>query len=560
MALRRHILLSVALISLLLLPTAARGQNPVFLGLYQWGDNDNLASTIAGFEEFDVWLAPTGRRIALGADFLNIEYNPAIAVPQNLGAAAWDKGRIPFVKLLSLSTAAEIANGAIDPVISAWGQSFALWSQGGKKRAFIAPLPEMNGEWIPYYCGVARSANNCNAATVVQAYRRIRNGIRAELQKANVPQNAISWVFAPNGWSLSGDEFENFYPGHDEVDVVAFSSYNWGSCPLWHVWETFETAFESYLYRMRAMAPGKPIFISEMAVIDNISQPMGDRNEWLRDSYTRLGAFPALRGIVYFNLVLSTNPSLPNCPDPDFRVHIPGTAQWHGFKDAVGDPQSRFGYWAPGSAEVSNIVFAPTVPHVHPDVHPIHPFAREAGEVDYSPWIHTLAAKGVLAPCSPNAALFCPTDNVSRVQMALFLERGIRGGGYTPPPATGLVFTDVPLGYPSAAWIEQLRRDAITGGCAASPPMYCPDAGVTRGDMAIFLLRAKYGASYVPPPVPGGTVFTDVPRGAYYEPWVAKLAADGITGGCGVGLYCPDANVLRQQMAVFLVRAFGLVP
>jgi hypothetical protein len=33
---------------------------------------------------------------------------------------------------------------------------------------------------------------------------------------------------------------------------------------------------------------------------------MGDRNQWLRDTYTRLAAFPALRGIVYFNLVLPT--------------------------------------------------------------------------------------------------------------------------------------------------------------------------------------------------------------------------------------------------------------
>lgn len=548
MTLRRHVLLSLALISLLLLPTAARGENPVFLGLYQWGDWDNLASTIATAEEFDAWIAP--HRIALGGDFLNLEQDPVLAVPQHLGAAAWDKGRIPFVKLLSFRTAAEIANGVIDPAIAKWGRSFALWSQGGQKRAFLAPLPEMNGNWIPYYA---------DGGTVIRAWLRIRNIIAAELQAANVPLNAISWVFAPNGWSLPGDEFEHFYPGHDHVDVVAFSGYNWGGCPLWQKWETFDDVFAPYLPRMRAMAPGKPIFIAETAVIDQPFQPMGDRNQWLRDAYTRLAAFPALRGIVYFNLVLSNQANLPNCPNPDFRAHVPGTNNWHGLKDALADPFSRFGYWAPGSAEVTNIVFAPTVPHVFDDVNPIHPFALEDGEVDYSPWIHTLAAEGVLAECSPNAALFCPTDNVSRVQMAVFLERGIRGGGYTPPPATGLVFADVPSGYPSGAWIEQLSRDRITGGCATSPPMYCPDAGVTRGEMAVFLLRAKYGAGYVPPPATG-IVFTDVPATAWYAPWVEKLAAEGITGGCGSGQYCPGASVLRQQMAVFLVRAFGLAP
>ena len=36
------------------------------------------------------------------------------------------------------------------------------------------------------------------------------------------------------------------------------------------------------------------------------------------------------------------------------------------------------------------------------------------------------------------------------------------------------------------------------------------------------------------------------------------LAAEGITAGCGGGDYCPDAPVNRDQMAVFLVRTFGL--
>jgi len=40
--------------------------------------------------------------------------------------------------------------------------------------------------------------------------------------------------------------------------------------------------------------------------------------------------------------------------------------------------------------------------------------------------------------------------------------------------------------------------------------------------------------------------------------WIEQLAAEGITGGCGNGNYCPDDSVTRAQMAVFLVRAFGL--
>jgi hypothetical protein len=41
-------------------------------------------------------------------------------------------------------------------------------------------------------------------------------------------------------------------------------------------------------------------------------------------------------------------------------------------------------------------------------------------------------------------------------------------------------------------------------------------------------------------------------------PWIYDLAAQGITGGCGGGNYCPTDPVLRQQMAVFLVKTFNL--
>ncbi|PKN93180.1 MAG: hypothetical protein CVU44_12185, partial [Chloroflexi bacterium HGW-Chloroflexi-6] len=40
--------------------------------------------------------------------------------------------------------------------------------------------------------------------------------------------------------------------------------------------------------------------------------------------------------------------------------------------------------------------------------------------------------------------------------------------------------------------------------------------------------------------------------------WIKQLAAEGITGGCGAGNYCPDRPVTRAQMAVFLVKAFNL--
>jgi hypothetical protein len=72
--------------------------------------------------------------------------------------------------------------------------------------------------------------------------------------------------------------------------------------------------------------------------------------------------------------------------------------------------------------------------------------------------------------------------------------------------------------------------------------------------MAVFLLVSEHGTGYVPPNATG-TVFGDVPVGNPYAKWIEQLAAEGITGGCGGGNYCPNTYITRAQMAVFLLVA-----
>jgi len=167
-------------------------------------------------------------------------------------------------------------------------------------------------------------------------------------------------------------------------------------------------------------------------------------------------------------------------------------------------------------------------------------------------FIEALADNGVTSGCGNDN--YCPETAVTRAQMAVFLERGMRGSGFSPPAATGNAFLDVGAGDFAASFIEQLASDGITSGCGNSN--YCPLAQVTRDQMAVFLLRAKHGSSYSPPPAVG--IFADVDQGHWAVHWIEQLAAEGITAGCGGGNYCPDAQVTRDQMAVFLVRTFGL--
>lgn len=139
--------------------------------------------------------------------------------------------------------------------------------------------------------------------------------------------------------------------------------------------------------------------------------------------------------------------------------------------------------------------------------------------------------------------------------MAIFILRGIHGSTYVPPTASGTVFGDVPVGSFAADWIEQLAAEGVTAGCGGGN--YCPDATITRAQMAIFLLRGEHGSVYTPPAATG-TVFGDVPLGSFADAWIEQLALEGVTSGCGSGNYCPDNSVTRAEMAVFLVRAFSL--
>ena len=76
---------------------------------------------------------------------------------------------------------------------------------------------------------------------------------------------------------------------------------------------------------------------------------------------------------------------------------------------------------------------------------------------------------------------------------------------------------------------------------------------IKRQQMAVFLLKAKHGICYTPPPCAG--IFPDVPCSSNFAPWIEAMANEGITGGCGNGNFCPGNPVRRDQMAVFLLKA-----
>jgi hypothetical protein len=58
----------------------------------------------------------------------------------------------------------------------------------------------------------------------------------------------------------------------------------------------------------------------------------------------------------------------------------------------------------------------------------------------------------------------------------------------SPAPGTATFPNDVPTTHPFFRFVEALAAAGVTGGCSAGS--YCPDAAVTRGQMAVFLATA----------------------------------------------------------------------
>ena len=165
--------------------------------------------------------------------------------------------------------------------------------------------------------------------------------------------------------------------------------------------------------------------------------------------------------------------------------------------------------------------------------------------------IEWMGDEGITRGCNPpENSRFCPDKQVTRGQMAAFLVRAL---GLIDRLDDPFVDDDDSV---FEADIERLAAAGITRGC--NPPSntrFCPDAKVTRGQMAAFLVRAL---GYTDDG--GGDLFID-DNDSIFEHDIDCLGTAGVTRGCnpadGNTRFCPRSYVTRAQMAAFLHRALG---
>jgi hypothetical protein len=141
---------------------------------------------------------------------------------------------------------------------------------------------------------------------------------------------------------------------------------------------------------------------------------------------------------------------------------------------------------------------------------------------------------------------FEPLDGADTIDRVSVVSQGWRTGTESYVTSWSNYFDDI-ANTPFRNDIIWLAESGITAGCAAGK--YCPTAQVKRDQMASFLSRALELTGTAP------NAFSD-DNGNIHELNINRLAAAGVTSGCGGTNYCPKVNVTRDQMAAFLKRAF----
>jgi hypothetical protein len=157
--------------------------------------------------------------------------------------------------------------------------------------------------------------------------------------------------------------------------------------------------------------------------------------------------------------------------------------------------------------------------------------------------------------------LYHPEGQITRDQMAVYVARALvspSGDAAIPDPTPPPAFSDVPPIHWAYKHIEYAVSQNVVQGYEDGT--YGPDIALDRGQMAVFIARAMVapgGDAAIPDPVPPAT-FLDVADTFWAYKQVEYCVGQDVVKGYDDGLYHPDYPCTRDQMAVYVARAFQL--
>ncbi|WP_177197710.1 glycoside hydrolase family 26 protein [Halogranum rubrum] len=264
---------------------AAGSRSPLLHGFYP----GRKAASPATFRPFEKWLGrvPTVLTLYVNAnlsedsirDYLDTQLTPV-----------WQTGHVPVITWLPYlgtpeQTPADIERrihtGQYDDIIDRWISALTEWvldGDGEDRRLYFRPLPEMNGNWLPW--------SAVGTETTPADYRSAWQYLYNRFREAGLTATHVQWMWNPNFREVGGVATEEYYPGDEFVDWVGIDGYNFGSTQDWSEWMSPDEVFAPMLSRVRTLTQ-KPVAFPEFGSTsfkEGTPRPAA-KSQWITDVY-----------------------------------------------------------------------------------------------------------------------------------------------------------------------------------------------------------------------------------------------------------------------------------
>lgn len=178
-----------------------------------------------------------------------------------------------------------IINGNLDTYITKWAQDSKTWGH----PYFLRFAHEMNATNYPW----SEKVNGNSPGEYILAWKHVRDIF------TSVGANNVTWVWSPNVEYTGTIPLGDLYPGDNYVDWLGMDGYNGGTSLPWGGWLTFPQIFGPTYNNLVALAPNKPIMVSETASAES----GGIKADWIKDTYQLQipTNYPKVKAILWFN-------------------------------------------------------------------------------------------------------------------------------------------------------------------------------------------------------------------------------------------------------------------
>lgn len=183
----------------------------------------------------------------------------------------------------------EVIDGLWDEQIRKYAKAFKEFSH----PILFRVNNEMNTDWCTY-SGVVTMQDP-------DIYRMVHKRIFDIFQEEGV-ENVI-WIFNPqygNYPPASFNNYMNYYPGNDQIQLLGVTKYNTGNYfydLFLEQWSDFKPAFDELNDLYTRTFPDVPWIVTEFAS----SSYGGDKAAWMKEMFTHMSDYKNIKAAVWFN-------------------------------------------------------------------------------------------------------------------------------------------------------------------------------------------------------------------------------------------------------------------